>query len=42
MTRFPAFAEKLGIDDPEVFDAYARNSVIVRIRPGPVSVGVST
>lgn len=31
VTRFPAFAEKLGIDDPEVFDAYARNSVIVRI-----------
>jgi deazaflavin-dependent oxidoreductase (nitroreductase family) len=31
MVRFPAFAEKLGIDDAEVFDAHVRNSVIVRI-----------
>jgi len=29
--RFPKFAEKLGIDDPEVFAAHVRNSVIVRI-----------
>jgi deazaflavin-dependent oxidoreductase (nitroreductase family) len=29
--RFPRFARKLGIDQPEAFEAHARNSVIVRI-----------
>ena len=32
MDRFPAFARKLGIDDPATFDAHARRSVIVRVR----------
>ena len=31
MVRFPAFADKLGIDDQEVFAVHVRNSVVVRI-----------
>ena len=31
VARFPKFAERLGIDDPEVFAAHVRNSVIVLI-----------
>jgi deazaflavin-dependent oxidoreductase (nitroreductase family) len=30
--RFPRFAKKFGIDDPEAFAAYVRNTVIVRIQ----------
>jgi hypothetical protein len=29
--RFPRFAQRFGLDDPEAFEAYARRTVIVRI-----------